>query len=68
MSCQTIEQPSIGKIPAWARLIATLTSALLRHGGAPGKLDLDDMPDRVKRDMGFLDGREPRYEDDYLRR
>jgi hypothetical protein len=24
------------------------------------RLDLDSMPDRVKRDLGFLDGREPR--------
>jgi hypothetical protein len=31
------------------------------------KLDLEVMPDRVKRDLGFLDGREPRYEDDRLR-
>jgi hypothetical protein len=32
-----------------------------------GKLDLDAMPDRVKRDLGFLDGREPRYEDERMR-
>ncbi|MET0746799.1 MAG: hypothetical protein ABWY49_01280 [Rhizobium sp.] len=31
------------------------------------KLDLEVMPDRVKRDLGFLDGREPRYEDERLR-
>jgi hypothetical protein len=24
------------------------------------RLDLDTMPDRVKRDLGFMDGREPR--------
>ena len=24
---------------------------------------LDSMPDRMKRDMGFLDGRDPYYED-----
>ena len=29
-------------------------------------LDLDEMPDRLKRDLGFLDGREPHYEDDRL--
>ena len=30
------------------------------------RLDLDGMPDRVKRDLGFLDGRDPRYEDERL--
>jgi hypothetical protein len=44
-----------------------LSLPLSRGDGTPGKVDLDDMPDRVKRDMGFLDGREPRYEDDLRR-
>ncbi|MBZ5758767.1 MULTISPECIES: hypothetical protein [Rhizobium] len=34
---------------------------------AGGKLDLDATPDRVKRDLGFLDGRDPRYRDPWLR-
>jgi hypothetical protein len=28
------------------------------------KIDLDMMPDHVKRDIGLVDGRGPRYEDD----
>jgi hypothetical protein len=64
MSCQSMNSASAGKVPAWASLIESLTSALLRHGGAAGTVDLDDMPDRMKRDMGFLDGREPYYEEE----
>ncbi|KAA0700580.1 hypothetical protein DTW90_02710 [Neorhizobium sp. P12A] len=67
MSCQIVEQTSVEKIPAWMRLIELLSLPLSRGDGTPGKIDLDDMPDRVKRDMGFLDGREPRYEDDLRR-
>lgn len=33
----------------------------------PSRLDLDGIPDRVKRDLGFLDGRDPRYESDLCR-
>jgi hypothetical protein len=31
------------------------------------RLDLDTAPDRVKRDLGFLDGRDPHYEDECRR-
>lgn len=30
-------------------------------------LDLETVPDRVKRDLGFLDGRDPYYEDERMR-
>lgn len=36
--------------------------ALQHMAGHSSQLDLDAMPDRVKRDLGFMDGREPRYE------
>jgi hypothetical protein len=32
------------------------------------KLDLDAAPDRIKRDLGFLDGREPQHYEDERRR
>jgi hypothetical protein len=41
---------------------------LRRLRKTPSRLDLDAVPDRVKRDLGFLDGREPYYEDDGRRR
>ncbi|MBX5222663.1 hypothetical protein [Rhizobium sp. NLR8a] len=31
------------------------------------RLDLTAAPDRVKRDLGFLDGRDPHYEDERMR-
>jgi hypothetical protein len=31
------------------------------------ELDLDAMPDHLKRDLGFTDGRDPRYEDEWPR-
>jgi hypothetical protein len=31
------------------------------------RLDLEGMPDRVKRDLGFIDGRDPRYDVDLWR-
>ena len=35
---------------------------LWRRRGPGNRLDVDAMPDYMKRDLGFLDGREPRYE------
>jgi len=46
-----------------AKLLALFAKTRL----SAAKLDLEVMPDRVKRDLGFLDGRDPRYEDDRLR-
>jgi len=36
-------------------------------GSRRPRLDIDVTPDRIKRDLGFLDGRDPRYEDDRSR-
>jgi hypothetical protein len=68
MSCQIIEQPSIGRIPLWGRVIAGTIAALTFRRRRIGRIEFEDMPDRVKRDMGFLDGREPYREEDYLPR
>jgi hypothetical protein len=32
------------------------------------RIDLEATPDRIKRDLGFLDGREPHYEEEERRR
>ena len=47
----------------FARLLAIIT----RKSLPTGKLDLEVMPDRVKRDLGFLDGRDPRHVDERTR-
>ena len=67
MDCSTIEenrpQQSIG---AFRRLAGWLAGSANRFCRLP-RLDLSVMPDRVKRDLGFLDGRDPYYEDERMR-
>ena len=62
MDCVTIEQAetrAVSKPSLWlSELVRTLVRRIVRRE----RLDLEGMPDRVKRDLGFLDGREPRYE------
>lgn len=31
------------------------------------RLEVEDMPDHMKRDLGFLDGRDPRYDREWTR-
>lgn len=69
MRCEAINAMLAEKISIWARLMAFAVQALSKDGGAgvgpvSARVDLDELPDRVKRDLGFLDGREPYYEDD----
>ena len=63
MDCHTIEesrpQPISGVFPRFA---GWLSGSAKRFCRLP-RLDLDAAPDRVKRDLGFLDGRDPFYED-----
>ncbi|MGO4563879.1 hypothetical protein AB4Z52_02245 [Rhizobium sp. 2YAF20] len=61
------EQPSALKSKAYPSILKGLFVFLARRVAPAAKLDLDGMPDRVKRDLGFLDGREPRYEDERAR-
>lgn len=65
MDCQAIEER---RSPAKEALITVLIRRLARGiGSRMPQLDMDVTPDRIKRDLGFLDGRDPRYEDDRLR-
>ncbi|MGA1802371.1 hypothetical protein [Rhizobium sp. HT1-10] len=50
-----------------SRLFARLLAIITRKSLPMGKLDLEAMPDRVKRDLGFLDGRDPRHVDERTR-
>ena len=50
-----------------APFIVRLLGLLTRKSCPTGKLDLEAMPDRVKRDLGFLDGRDGRHVDERLR-
>lgn len=61
MDCVTIEQAdtrAVSKPSLWLSELARIVRRIVRRE----RLDLEGMPDRVKRDLGFLDGREPRYE------
>jgi hypothetical protein len=65
MDCQAIEE---SRSPAREALFTILIRRLARGiGSRMPQLDMDVTPDRIKRDLGFLDGRDPRYEDDRLR-
>jgi hypothetical protein len=48
-------------------MLETLAQVFTGRTEPSPRLDLDEMPERLKRDLGFLDGREPRYEDDRMR-
>lgn len=64
MDCQNIEERS----PTREGLLTITIRRLARGiGSRMPQLDMDVTPDRIKRDLGFLDGRDPRYEDDRLR-
>ncbi len=65
MNCQAIEE---SRSPAREPLFAAVIRRLVRGiGSRIPQLDMDVTPDRIKRDLGFLDGRDPRYEDDRSR-
>ncbi|MEI1246732.1 hypothetical protein [Rhizobium aouanii] len=63
MDCYAIEQsPTQQTIGIFRRI-----GGRLARSWCMPSLDLDTMPDRVKRDLGFLDGRDPYYEDERMR-
>lgn len=65
MNCRAIEE---SRSSAREALFTILIRRLARGiGSRMPQLDMDVTPDRIKRDLGFLDGRDPRYEDDRLR-
>jgi hypothetical protein len=65
MDCQAIDE---SRSPAREALITTVIRRLAGGiGSRIPRLDMDAMPDRIKRDLGFLDGRDPHYEDDRSR-
>ena len=63
MDCYVVEQVETVRPSILARLLESVTQAFVSHAEPSPHLDLDEMSDRLKRDLGFLDGREPRYED-----
>ncbi|MBB3655090.1 hypothetical protein FHX15_000289 [Rhizobium sp. BK650] len=64
MSCHAIEERRFSAREALVTAIRRLARGV---GSRMPRLDMDAMPDRIKRDLGFLDGRDPHYEDDRSR-
>jgi hypothetical protein len=67
MDCYAVQQMEVARPTGLARVLESLTQVFAKHVEPSPHLDLEELPDRVKRDLGFLDGREPRYQDDRLR-
>lgn len=63
MDCYVVEQVEAAKPTVLARVLESLVQAFVKHAEPSPHLELDEMPDRLKRDLGFLDGREPHYDD-----
>ncbi|MBX4999831.1 hypothetical protein [Rhizobium lentis] len=67
MDCYAIEESrSQRSTGTFRRLAGWLAGSAGRFCRLP-RLDLSATPDRVKRDLGFLDGRDPYYEDERMR-
>ncbi|MBX4885320.1 hypothetical protein HJA90_17230 [Rhizobium bangladeshense] len=67
MDCHVIEESRAQQISRiFLRLAGWFSSGANRFCRLP-RLDLSATPDRVKRDLGFLDGRDPYYEDERMR-
>ncbi|HEY0122382.1 MAG TPA: hypothetical protein VGC14_11585 [Rhizobium sp.] len=67
MDCHAVEQVNVVRPSVLAHALAVLSKAFAGRAEPAPRLDLEEMPDRLKRDLGFLDGRGPRYEDDRMR-
>ncbi|MDL2400458.1 hypothetical protein [Rhizobium mayense] len=67
MNSCAVEQMNAARPSVLARMLETLAQVFTGRTEPSPRLHLDEMPDRFKRDLGFLDGREPRYEDDRMR-
>ena len=55
-----VAEPTHTRALEW---LAHLARGLAVRLARPDRLDLEGMPDRVKRDLGFMDGRDPYIED-----
>ncbi|MFT4180722.1 MAG: hypothetical protein QM636_02265 [Rhizobium sp.] len=63
MDCYAVEQVNVAKPSVLSRALAALSKAFPGQAEPAPRLDLEEMSDRLKRDLGFLDGREPYCED-----
>ncbi|WP_431320021.1 hypothetical protein [Rhizobium sp. YTU87027] len=67
MDCAAIEQDKQARAARASSWLSDLGRRLLRRLSGWDRLELEGMPDRIKRDLGFMDGREPRCDIEFLR-
>jgi hypothetical protein len=67
MDYYAVEQANVARPSVLARVAAVLSKAFAGQPTPALRLDLDEMSEQIKRDLGFLDGRAPHYEDDRMR-
>ena len=68
MNCTVVAAGVKERQPLFVRLMPLVASMLKRHFRPHYKqLDFEAMPDHMMRDLGFLDGNDPRYEDERWR-
>lgn len=67
MTCDVLEYAERKPFLTFAGARRFASSALRRIGGRSLKLDLESTSEYMKKDLGFLDGRMPRCDDDMLR-
>ncbi|MBL3684839.1 hypothetical protein CN934_23545 [Ensifer sp. MMN_5] len=67
MSCDTLEYTERKPLLSLNGAMRLAASALRRVRGRSARLDLESTSDYMKRDLGFMDGREPRPDDEILR-
>ena len=65
-SC-VVERVDIVRPSILVRGLEAVVALLGRQGEPLPRLYPEELPERMQRDLGFLDGREPRYEDDRVR-
>ncbi|WP_156393145.1 hypothetical protein [Rhizobium sp. Root1220] len=56
---ERLQRSTVSGLSQW---LSTMGRRLAWRLARSERLDLEGMPDRVKRDLGFMDGRDPRYD------
>ncbi len=67
MDCALIERPEQVATPPFSKRALWFGRRLAWRLMRTDRMEFDDMPDRIKRDLGLMDGREPRYEREFWR-
>lgn len=66
MSCDVLEYAERKPLLSFAWAVRAVASTVRRIRGVSLRLDLDSTSDYIKKDLGILDGRMPRQDDDIL--